>query len=163
MSPTPTATGLSRRRYLAATLTTATVAVAGCSNVIDWVADQVLEDVNLFNETNSNVSGTIQVVDGSETAVLDDEFTLSPPDEDDSGTEEDDQNLNTYADIWTGNGSYEITLELDDPIDGETGTTETVTIEAADDEMVMIGLGIDDEDEPIVFRVGDSVTDAFDE
>jgi hypothetical protein len=130
-----------------------TSAVAGCAGVLNQIADQLLEEVNVLNDTDRDRSGSILVAADGET-LLDREFALSGSDGD-----EDNANIGTYADIWTGEGSYGIEIELSESIDGQSEASETVTIDDPDEEMLLVGLGLQDADQPIVFRVGTSFTD----
>lgn len=149
---------VSRRDLLATGAATATAAVAGCSTIIDQIADQLLEDVNVFNETDRQVTGDIEVVTADGSTVLDASMTLDPPDDEDNGN----PNLSTYADVWDGAGEYDCTVTLDEPIDDVDEASETVTIDDPDDEMLLIPLGSEDTDGPIEFRVGTSFTDTVD-
>ncbi|WP_336328385.1 hypothetical protein [Halovenus sp. HT40] len=146
---------LSRRRVLGASALAATTALTGCAGVLNQVADQFLEDVNVLNDTDSEVSGTI-LVTASEETILDREFTLSGADDTDNG---DNGNIRPYADIWDGAGSYTTEISLKTSIDGESNGSATVTVDDPDEEMLLVGLGLQDADEPIVFRVGESFTD----
>ena len=148
---------ISRRRVLGASGLAATAALAGCAGVLNQVADQFLEDVNVLNDTDSEVSGTILVTAGEET-ILDSEFTLSGAD-DTGNNDNDNGNIRPYADIWDGSGSYAVEVELTDAIDGESSASETISIDDPDEEMLLVGLGLQDADETIVFRVGESFTD----
>jgi len=150
---------LSRRRFLAAGGTAATAAVAGCTEgAINWLAGHVLEEVNLFNATSSSVEGTISVVGPDEETRLDEEFNVAG-----NGGSGDEEDGRTYDDVWADAGSYEVSVDLNDEVDDVAETTETVSIEDPDDDMLMIMLGSDDLEEAIAFSVGDSFTDAFPE
>jgi len=148
---------VSRRRFLAAGSTTATVAVAGCAGIVDWIAGFVLEDVNVFNETDRQVEGTIELRDAGGTVVLDESFTLDPPDNDD---DDNNSNLATYADIWTDANEYEVSVELATPVEGESSASETFTIEDSDEERLFVVLGSEELDDSVAFRVGEELSDA---
>ncbi|WP_436902913.1 hypothetical protein [Halovenus halobia] len=150
---------VSRRRVLSASGVAAATALAGCASILNQVADQFLEDVNVLNDTDSEVSGTVLVTTDEKT-VLDREFTLSGADDTDSG---DNGNIRPYADIWDSAGSYTAEIRLDDLVDGESTGSATVTIDDPDEEMLLVGLGLQDADEPIVFRVGTTFTDVVEE
>ena len=162
-------TRLSRRRFLAAGTATATVAVAGCARLADWIADQVLEDVNVFNETGRRVEGTIRVERPGGTAQLDESFVLDPSDGDgNSSTNESDgdganQGLDTYADVWSESGEYEVAVEVAAPIEGESSATEMIPIDNPDEEMLLVPLGAEEFEKPIEFRVGDGFSDIVNE
>lgn len=155
----PPTVRLSRRQFLAAGGATATAAVAGCTEgAINWIAGHVLEEVNVFNATNSSVEGAVSVVGPDGETRLDEAFEVSG--EGGSGDEEDGH---TYSDVWAGAGSYEVSVDLDGELDAVSGATETVSIDDPDDDMLMILLGSDEIEETIAFSVGDSFTDAFPE
>jgi hypothetical protein len=150
---------LSRRQFLAAGGATATAAVAGCTEgAINWVAGHVLEEVNVFNATNSSVEGAISVVGPDDETHLDEEFDVAG----DGGSGDEDDGR-TYDDAWADAGSYEVSVDLESEVDGVSEATEAVSIEDPDDDMLMILLGSDDIEEAIAFSVGDSFTDAFPE
>ena len=164
--------GLSRRRFLAAGTATATVAVAGCARVADWIADQVLEDVNVFNETGRRVEGRIRVETAGGESRLDEPFVLDPSDgegtnsstNESNGSDSDDANqgLDTYADVWSSSGEYEVSVEVNAPIEGASSGAKTVAIDNPDEEMLLVPLGAEEFDRPIEFRVGDGFSDIVD-
>jgi hypothetical protein len=159
MTPDNPSGGVSttRRRFLAASGATLVAATAGCSALADFVGDQVLDEVNVFNQTDRSITGSIEVVGpGSETA-LDDTFDLisATPD-----GEEDGSNVAAYGDVWTETGSYEVRVSFEGTeIDGTSQASDTVTIQDTDEEMLGIALGAESEEEPIAFRVGESFTE----
>jgi len=144
----------SRRQFLAASGTAVLTTVAGCSRLANFIADQILEDVNVFNETAQQHSGSIKVTGPAGETVLDDSFDLS------SSESENDDNDSTavFADVWTEAGSYDATLELDTDIDGRSQATDTVTITAPDEEMLAVVLGVESMEESIGFRVGEDLS-----
>jgi len=145
-----------RRQFLAAGGTAALASVAGCANVVNSIADQFLEDVNVFNETDRRVTGTIQVTDPAGGTALDETFDLAASD--DSG--DDDGPATVFENVWAETGSYGLRVELENTdIEGQSRATETVAVSDPDEEMVGIPLGADDLDEPIAFRVGEELTD----
>lgn len=171
---------LSRRRFLGGASLAVATAVAGCGSAIDWLADLALEDVNILNEADRRVAGTVEIVDPNGETVLSASFDLPPEGGDDSAgtnTTDDDStpsnttdgdssdasdseaNLTAYPDVWTTAGSYEVRLELSEPLDGEREHVETVAVEEPDEEMLLVGLDVDDLDDPITFRVGESLSD----
>lgn len=168
-------TRISRRRFLAAGTATATVAIAGCARIADWIADQVLEDVNVFNETGRRVEGTIRVDTADGESRLDESFVLEPSDEGTQNSssnesesagddgEAENQGLGTYADVWSESGEYAVSIELKAPIEGETSASETITIDNADEEMLLVPLGAEEVEKPIEFRVGDGFSDIVEE
>ena len=132
-------------------------AVAGCSAIADFIGDQVLEEVNVFNETSQAVSGSVTVTDPGGDTALDETFDVASSDADE------ESNIAAYGDVWGDTGEYEISVELDTEIEGTTEASETVTIENTDDEMVGIALGNDEEDEVIAISVGESLSDFAEE
>ena len=154
MQSPPSITRPSRRQLLAAGGTAVLTTVAGCSRLANFIADQVLEDVNVFNETAQRQSGTIQVTGPAGESVLDDSFDLSPSESED----DDNDSTAVFADVWTETGSYTASLTLDGDVDGQSEATETVTIRDPDDEMLAVVLGEESIDEPIGFRVAEDLT-----
>ena len=151
--------GPSRRQFLAASGTAVLTTVAGCSQLANFIADQILEDVNVFNETAQQRSGSIKMTGPAGDTVLDDSFDLSSSESEDN----DDDSTAVFADVWTEAGSYDATLELDTDIDGRSQATDTVTITAPDEEMLAVVLGAESMDEPIGFRVGEDLSGFQDE
>jgi hypothetical protein len=136
-------------------------AAAGCSAVANFIGDQVLEEVNVFNQTARPIAGSIEVVGPGGDTALDDTFDLisATPDGEEEGS-----NVAAYGDVWTETGSYEVSVSLDDTeIDGTSQASDTVTIQNTDEEMLGIALGAESEDEPISFQVGESLTDFAEE
>ena len=146
---------LSRRGLLAAGTTVGIAGVAGCTQVANYIAGQVLEDVNLFNETDRRLTGSITVIDPDESTVLEESFVAeSAPDD-----EVDEDAGASYADVLTVAGSYSVSIELDEPVDGETTATATVDIDDPDEEHVIIVFGADDLDDAIGVFVIEEFTD----
>lgn len=136
-------------------------AAAGCSDVVNFIGDQVLEDVNVFNQTDRPIAGSIEVVSPGGDTTLDDTFDLISATPDGG---EDGSNVAAYGDVWTETGSYEVTVTLDGAeIDGTSEASDTVTIQDTEEEMLGIALGAKSEDEPIAFHVGESFTDLAEE
>lgn len=150
---------LSRRKLLAAGGATVTAAVAGCTEgAINWIAGHVLEEVNVFNATNSGVDGTVSVVGPDWNTQLDERFSISS-----SGGSSDNEDGQMFDDVWTDAGSYEASVTLDGAVDGVSEATETVSVEKPGDDMLMILIGSSDLEAAIAFSVGDSFTNAFPE
>jgi hypothetical protein len=146
----------SRRTFLAGSGAAILATTGGCSAVLDAVGDRVLEHVNVFNETTQRLPGSVAVVDPAGETVLDETFELAPSD----AASDDGESAAVYADVWTTAGDYEVTVSLTDAeIDGTSRATETVTIDAPDEEMLAIPLGAEDVDAAIGFRVGESLSD----
>lgn len=159
---------VSRRTVLAGTGTAVAISLAGCSMLADQLGDMVLEDVNLFNGTGEQISGTIEVVGPDGETALSESFDIEASAEDGNGGNESEstdgevetEGGETYADVWQDGGEYEVTVELDDgyEIDGETSAEETVTIDDPDEEMLAVFLG-GEEGSGIQFTTGNSLTD----
>lgn len=149
-----------RRRIIAVAAGGLTASLAGClEEAIDWLAGQVLEEVNLFNETDRPVSGTVTVEAPAGTEVLAASFDLEAGDGDLDG---EDAGA-TYDDVLTNTGEYTVSVSLDAPIDGVDEATEVVTIDDPDEEFIVIGLGSPGEvDEAVVILAVESFTDLGD-
>jgi hypothetical protein len=128
-------------------------ATAGCTALFDFIGEQFLEDVNVFNETGTRVEGQIAVTGPSGDEVLDEQFDLQPA-ESTAETEKDGGNAAFYADVWADSGDHDVSVALTEPIEGVSEATETVSIDKPDEEMLAVALGSDEVDTPIGFRVG---------
>ncbi|QCC61788.1 hypothetical protein NP511_21830 [Natrinema thermotolerans] len=153
-----------RRAALAASATALLTAVAGCTTAMDFIGDRLLEQVNVFNETDRRVAGSIAVGDPAGETVLDETFDLAPSesenDNEGSASGDDEQSVAVYDDVWGDAGSYEVTVELTDTeIDGRSRASETVTISDPDEQLLGVALGSEEVGEPIGFRVGESLSD----
>jgi hypothetical protein len=114
----------------------------------------VLEDVNILNQLNREVSGSVDVTDPGGNTVLDETFEV-PPKESDG-----ESNVLAYDDVWRDTGDYQIDVELTDiELEGISQVSETVSIEDTDEEMVAVAVGSGKEDEPIAIRVGESLSE----
>jgi len=138
---TPTAT---RRRLLTAGAAAASVGLAGCAETIgNLIAEFVLDDVNLLNETDRVLTGSIAVTDPDGETVLDESFDLEPAADEEDETTEASQAV--YSDLFERAGEYGFTVELaDDEIDGETGAELVREISDAEEEHAVIVMGSDD-------------------
>ena len=152
----------SRRRLLAAGVSAAVVGVAGCAQVANYVAGLVLEDVNLFNQTSQQLTGTITVTDPTGETVLDDSFEIHPETDDEGeanepengsdtdGTEDtvDEESGATYGDVLTEAGEYTVSATLDDDsaVDGETAAERSVEVADPAEEHIVVVFGADDFD-----------------
>ncbi|WP_053947120.1 hypothetical protein [Halolamina sediminis] len=144
----------SRRAFLAATGTAVLTATAGCSAMAEFVGNQLLEQVNVFNETDRRVEGSIVVTDPAGETALDTTFDLA------SSESEDGNSTATYDDVWGEAGAYEVTLELTDTeIAGTSSASQTVAIDDPEEQMLAAALGSSETDEPIAFRVGTSLSE----
>ena len=146
---------LSRRRLLAAGTTIGIAGVAGCTQIANYIAGQILEDVNLFNETDRRLTGSITVTDPEGSTVLDEMFSAEPASDD----EVDEDAGASYADVLTVAGSYTVSVELDEPVEDETTAEATVEIEDPNEEHIIIVFGADDLDAAIGVLVIEEFTD----
>ncbi|QAU14121.1 hypothetical protein EKH57_16275 [Halorubrum sp. BOL3-1] len=145
---------ITRRRAIAIGASAAVVSTAGCSTVLDAVGNQVFEEVNLLNQLNHEVTGSIEIVDPDGETVLDTSFDV-PSTESDG-----DSNIVAYADVWTTTGEYQVDLELaDTEISGTSQLNQRFSITSTEEELVAISIGSSDESEPIALRVGESFSD----
>ncbi len=150
----PRSVSLTRRRVLAGSATAVLAALAGCTSVVDTIADQALEDVNVLNQLNREVSGSVTVTTSAGDTVLDETFAV--PSKDADG----ESNVLAYDDVWQDADEYGIDVELTDVVlEGVSQATETVRIEDTDEEMAAVAVGSGREDEPIAIRVGESLSD----
>lgn len=108
---------LSRRTFVAAGSATALVSLAGCSAVVDFLADFALQDVNVFNGADQSVSGTIEITDSDGEVVLEEEFDLEEEPEDGEETDQENPALVQYDDVFGDEGDYEVTVALDEPLE----------------------------------------------
>ena len=141
-----------RRQVLITGGTTALTAVAGCASVVDTIADQVLEDVNIFNELPRAIGGSVDVRGPAGDTALAETFDLPSADSDE------ESNLVAYDDVWGTPGAYEVTVDLDTTVEGTSRASATVSIDDTESEMVGVALGSDETDEPIAIRVGESLS-----
>lgn len=149
----------SRRTFVAAAGTTALGSLAGCSTVVDYVADRSLGDANVLNGTASPVSGTIAIVDPDGETVLDETFDLAAS-SDGNDIDADAGSVARYDDVWPEAGEYEVSIDLDE--DGLNGA-ETVTIDDPDAERLAVGIGQAGAADVISFHVFEGVDDLEDE
>jgi hypothetical protein len=155
---------LSRRRFVTGAGTLAIASVAGCTGVVDRIAEVALGEVNLFNQTDTTVAGSITVTDSTDDTVLSESFELAPSTtgaDEDAETEGDDHAA--YDDVWNGSGTYGARLELAEAVRDQTTASSPVSIETPDEEMLAVAIGGDDSDDAIDFRVGESLSDFAEE
>jgi hypothetical protein len=145
---------VTRRRALAIGASAAVASTAGCATVLDAIGNQVFEEVNLLNQLNQAVSGSVEIVDPDGETVLDTSFDVPSTE---SGGE---SNIVAYADVWTTTGEYQVDLELSDTeIAGTSRLNQRFSITNTEEEIVAISIGSTDETEPIALRVGESFSD----
>lgn len=155
---------IGRRRFLAAGASAAGVALAGCSAIADFLGGMFLEDVNVFNGTDRELSGSIEVLDPNGDVVLEESFDLpsSEGDGEDGGNESDggdQESMGIYEDVLTDSGEYTVSIELDREVGGESGATETVEVANPDEEHVTVFVGADEAGDSIVVAVIEEFSD----
>jgi len=129
---------ITRRRLLGASGAALLPATAGCSPLANFIGGRVLEQINVFDQTDRRIEGPVEVLGPTGDTALDDTFDVisSTPDGKEEGS-----NIATYGDVWSETGSYEVSIRLDDAeADGVARATETVAIEDTDEEMLGIAL-----------------------
>lgn len=151
-----------RRGVLRSVAVAGAVAASGCTAFANWIGDKVLGHVNLFNETSSRLDGTIVIDDPDGETVLDDTFESQPSedDADENGTDEED-GADVYEDVWTGSGTYEVSVTLADgsEVDDTSNASESVDIDDPDEQMLAVVFGSADFDRGIGFATGTKLTE----
>jgi hypothetical protein len=153
---------IARRRFLAGCGTAVFAGTAGCTAIVDSLAELALGDVNLFNETDDVLAGTVAITDPGGATVLSESFELSPGSETENTDEDEaESDVTAYDDVWTDAGTYDASVELDSDFEvrGESTASTSVTIEDTSEEMLAIAFGVEEFDEPIGFAVGESLSE----
>jgi hypothetical protein len=147
---------ITRRRLLAAGGGTATLLLAGCSEVLDFFGELVLEDVNVFNTTEHQVTGSIDVSNPDEATVLETSFEI-PPDRE-SGNED---SVVTYSGVLSSAGTYTVSATLDagPDIDGATTVRQAVEVTSPSEQHVVVGLGVENGTGDVFIEVIDEFSD----
>ncbi|OYR42235.1 hypothetical protein DJ82_03190 [Halorubrum sp. Ib24] len=130
--------------------------------MVNSLADLALGDVNLFNETDDTLTGTVTITDSADETVLSDAFELPPASGDEDADEKDDEDgMTAYEDVWTDSRAYDARVELDDDpaIQVESATSSSITIDNPSEEMLAIVFGGEEFDDTIGFTVGESLSD----
>jgi hypothetical protein len=151
-----------RRRFLAACGVGLFGSTAGCTTIVDSLADLALGDVNLFNETEDVLTGTVTITDLGDETVLSESFELPPgSDDDDTDENNDEDGVAAYEDVWTEPGTYEASVELDgdSEVQRESTGSESISIEDTSEEMLAIAFGMEEVDDEIGFIIGESLSD----
>lgn len=150
----------------------ATGSLAGCSSIVDFVGGLVLEDVNVFNTTEEQIAGAIEVTDPDGETVLDETFDLDPGSGGDDGTDsggsdgenssdvsDDVESGAAFGDVLDATGEYTVAVDLDDSsIDGESAAEESVEVTDPEEEHVVVALGAEDR-APIAVEVIEALSD----
>jgi hypothetical protein len=129
---------------------------------VDSLADLALGDVNLFNETEDVLTGTVTITDLGDETVLSESFELPPgSDDDDTDENNDEDGVAAYEDVWTEPGTYEASVELDgdSEVQRESTGSESISIEDTSEEMLAIAFGMEEVDDEIGFIIGESLSD----
>ncbi|MFC6752460.1 hypothetical protein [Halorubrum tibetense] len=151
-----------RRRFLGIGAVTMTAGLAGCAETIgNLIAEFVLDDVNLLNETDRVLTGTITVTGPDDETLLDEEFSLEPADEEaDTG---DDDSQAVFGDRFETPGEHVFAVTLDgDGIDGERSAELIGEITDPEEEHAVVVLGADELAEPFELFVIEEFTDLGD-
>jgi hypothetical protein len=147
---------LSRRDVLGGLAVTSLAGLAGCSGLINSMADQALGDVNIFNETEKRMHGMIEITGPGNSVAFSERFKLRAQ----TGEEPTDGASAAYEGVWESAGSYTVHFRLDDGLQvrGESSKSESVTIEDPDNQMLGVALGADSEPTGIAFAVSETWT-----
>lgn len=155
-----------RRTVLAVGASVGAAALAGCSQIADFIAGFVLEDVNVINATDREIAGAIEVTDPDGEVALDEEFDLQASQEDteteggDGGNDQPAEEASgLYGGVFTGEGEYEVTVELDGSVDFEVGDIEeTVEVTAPDDEHIFVFFATENGQDEIIVEVAEGLS-----
>ena len=151
-----------KRRLLAAGGSAIITAVAGCSAIGELAGELILGEVNVFNETDQQISGSIKIISPDGDTALKETFELVPPEDSESGDDAKNSGI-AYNDVWTDAGEYEVSIELTNTdIEDTTSTEEMVNIADTDAEMLGVTLDPDGRDEAILLRAGEDAADISD-
>jgi hypothetical protein len=115
----------------------------------------LLGQVNVFNEIDRRLAGSVAVAGPDDESHLDETFELISS-RTDTG---DGQSFATHDDLGDGPGAYEVTVELDGEVGGESRATETVEIDTPDEQRLAVVVGFADMDDPVASRVGENFSD----
>lgn len=152
----------SRRRFLACGGAALVAGTAGCTGIVDNLADLALGEVNVFNETDDTLTGTVTITDSADETVLSESFELPPASDDEDAAEEDaEDGMTAYEDVWADPGTYEASVELggDSAVQGESTASASVSIDDTGEEMLAIVFGGEEFDDAIGFTVGESLSE----
>jgi hypothetical protein len=155
-------TVLSRRRVLAAGASAGAVALAGCSAIVDFLADFILKDVNIFNGTTRRVRGTITVSGPDGAMLLDKRFSIAAGSEEEPSNTTDgngsggDQNTSTRGHSGT---DRPVPLQDNETGGSDPGGTETDDNESDSNETDGNGSVSNDPDQSLA-AYGDVLTSA---
>lgn len=116
-----------------------------------------LETVSVVNGTDREVSGMLVVTDPSGNRILDDSLRLSP-DQDGGGIQfnlsvEGEPALATYDTTFPETGSYEVSLDLSEPVGRVQSFKKTLVITAPDEQRLLVVLNPDEDPGVEAFRL----------
>jgi hypothetical protein len=158
----------SRRTVLGVVAGAVAAAVGGCSAIVGFISGLVLEEVNVFNMTATQLSGSVRVSDPAGDPVLDGEFDTAPEREEGgentSGSNSSDateETVATYAGVLTEAGEYTVAVELDGnaEIEGRSSVSESVELTDVDAERIAVLLGASKTEEAVTVTVIESLDD----
>lgn len=167
---------ISRRRVLVGLGAASIASTAGCTTLVDALASGLLGDVNLFNNTETVLEGTITIDGPNEQTVLDTDFEILPETDEretaasnrtDDGqetvtveSESGPENGTAYEDVWRGPGTYDVRVELaqGSVIAGESTATHAADIQQPDEEMLAVFFMGENAATPIRFAVAESLS-----
>jgi len=137
-----------RRQVLVVSATAMLTSLGGCSAIREFTSDVALQEVNVFNTTDQQLQGSIEVVDPAGDTVLEETFDLE---------HEQDQNS---GGVLGATGAYSVSVELrNTEIDGSSRATETVSVDDTDEQRIGVVFNASEEHDPIVVRVGTTPKD----
>ena len=157
----------SRRRLLTATATTALAATAGCARLAEFVASSIFKQVNVVNNSDQRVRGTVTVTDPAGEQVLDETFDLLTQEAAQNQTETNQTGTESgsaaarYDDVFTTSGTYTVAVRLDEDsaVDGVRETEASVEVTDTESDNVLVAIGDSETDEPITVRRLDEETE----
>lgn len=127
--------GVSRRALVAGAGAVVT-ALAGCTQVSEFIERRVTGDVNVFNTVDEHLTGTLELRGPAGESLLSEPLDLGP----ESG--EDGEPAVIYEDVLTGTGTHELTLRVDATAESRERTvTESLQVTAPGREKIVVFLG----------------------
>jgi len=168
MSDDSATRSVGRRRVLAVGAGAVATAAAGCSAIVGFISGLVLEEVNVFNMTDSQLRGSVEVTGPAGDSILAEQFNLAPEREEggenssgSNSSNASEDTVATYADVLTESGEYTVSVELagDAEIEGESSATGTVELTDLETERIAVLLGASKTEEPITITVIETLDD----
>lgn len=151
-----------RRWFLGLGAAAVAVGLAGCAETVgNLLAELILDDVNLLNETDQALVGTITVTGPDNGRLLDEEFSLEPADEEaDTG---DDDSQAVFSDRFETPGEHVFEVTLDGAeVGGESHAELVGEITDPEEEHAVVIIGADELEEPFELFVIEEFTDLGD-